>query len=812
MTAPVTGIQYLVSLVDGIAGNRAHLPPLVIAVTSDDECRTAQAFLDGYRERLSVDGRGALVPHAWTSDQLLTAVARHPMPDVELLNQLAGQLSTTMPPGASGWWRPSLFETCYDVITASDVEPGQIVDQRRELRDHLYNAWERRTPWLAWIQNMATTPSTPGKTLSLIATAIFSGPSRWWFGRRLNSHKWRWFGERIGPVTGVQGDFLSHAVSIVPVGAEHNNNALRRRILVDALLHDLDRLARHKRFFPHRRRRRWTPVLSLDCTGEKGLVCLDVTQSFVELVRDRPTSPLLVTTAMEPAELESTAGTPRSVTEAVRLLKNYVDRAPVALTTRPWLPVRLTAEPEDGAARDWLDAHRKVIPRIPTILSAWTPVAATVITIFSTCAIIIPRTIFGDCTDTWTNDLGERVGLSHGRCEFTPVGDNPTGQYPDLRELEGRIMANNEAVDSMKDFTGAPRDHRKVVFFAPLTRPDNVVERTAPPNALWQLRGAVDAQERLNEAAAADAGRFPIKLLLANSGDLFNDGPAVASVIAEQPLTGPGSIAAVIGISQSRQKAKDAIKNMSDIPVISASMTGNEMTNGVDNLFMIASPNDAIAKKMSEWVRDHQPERKYSKAEIVYDPEDEYFSVDLLRSLQTHLPAEIKPLADEIELGENGSTSNTKSIAKQLCGDAMAGALPVLTGRADQLRKLFTDADTEPTCRDNKITMLAGYGAVVAVASGQLDQYTWLNLAYPALADTAAKSDEATGNDALLAASEAINKNALASGNNPSAKGVLYQLSQGFTVNGETGMFTVTAKEHQDPTTNRVRILEINPK
>jgi hypothetical protein len=61
---PVAGIQHLVSLVDGIAGIRSHLPPLVAAVTSADECETARKSLDGYHQRLSVDNRYSLIPHA----------------------------------------------------------------------------------------------------------------------------------------------------------------------------------------------------------------------------------------------------------------------------------------------------------------------------------------------------------------------------------------------------------------------------------------------------------------------------------------------------------------------------------------------------------------------------------------------------------------------------------------------------------------------------------------------------------------------------------------------------------------------------
>lgn len=807
MIAPVSGIQHLVSLLDDIAEKRPRLPSLVVAVTSADGCETARGFLEGYQQRLSADG--ALVPHASGSDQALPTEERDVMPDVKLLDQLVNQLKETIRPGIGGPWRPSFFETCYDVITANDVRRGQIVDQQQQLHDHLYKKKVQRTRWLKWIQEMAASESVQGKTLGLIAMAVFSGPSRWWLGRRLKSNKWHWFGEHVRSVTGRPGDFLSHALKVIPGGERHENEELRNLILVDALIHDLDQLIRHRKrkFFPRHRRRRWTPALLLDCTGKQGPVYLDVVHSFITLTKNKPVSPLLVIAAMEPTALESDAGTPHSVKETVDLLEKYVNRTPSTLTGKQWLPVLLTSEPEDRTAGGWLNTHRKVNTWIPGPFSAWAPVALTAVIALAATTIVAYRYLFGSCTDTWTNDLGERVGLSDGSCEFTPGGENSS----DLRDLEKQIRENNEAVDGMKDVTGTiPRDYRIVVFFAPLTRPDNVAERTAPPNALWQLRGAVGAQKRLNEAAAHNADKFPIKLLLANSGDLFDNGPDVASVIAEQPLKGPGSVAAVIGISQSRDKAREAFKNMPDIPVIGASLTGNEMTEGNNNFFMVAPPNDAIAKKMAGWVHDHKTERKYTSAAIVYDPDDLYFSVDLRDSLRTYLPDEIQLLPDDIELGEKISTSDTKSLAKQLCNQAVAGVLPVLTGRADQLRKLFTDADAEPACREQKITMLAGYGAVVAVASGQLDQYKWLNLAYTAVAGTAAKSDEATGNDALLAASEAINKDAL-SDKDPSAGGVLYQLGQGFTVNGDTGTFTMTMKDHKDLTTNRIRILETNP-
>jgi hypothetical protein len=805
---PVADIQHFVSLIDKIVETRPNLPPLVIAVTSADGCETARKFLGGYHQRLSVNNAYSLVPHALADGGLLNIADTQFMPDVELLNRIASELHATMPPGTGSRRWASFFQTCYDVITAEDVQLGQIVDQQRQLLDHLYRAWEARTP-LAWIQRMAASSSTLDRRVGLVATLIFSGPIRWWFGRRLNRNRMRWFGEHLTPITGRQGDFLTQALSVVPVGEQHDNAALRLRILLDALLHDLDCLTRRRRFLPHRRRRRWTPVLSLDCTGKEGLACLDIVQCFNELTVNRSISPLLVIAAMEPDGLEFVADTPNAIKDAVKYLQDYINHTTSALTNTPWLPVLLPSGPEDRVASDWLKTHRKVIPRVPGNASAWTPIAILTVIAIGATAIITYQYVSRNCKYTWSNSLGEQVGLTDGTCEFTQMTVERSG-LPYLPNLERAIKDNNSKVDAMKDVAGAPRDYRYVVFFAPLTRPVNVPERTAPANALWQLRGAIEAQRRLNDDAMKDANKVPIKLLLANSGDLFQDGPDVASVIAKQPQSGPGSIAAVIGISQSRTKSRESFERMPDIPVIGASVTGSNMTTGEPNFFVVSPSNDVIAKAMIAWISSHGPQGGYTSATIEYDPNDTYFSKDLHDKLRDYLPEGF--LKQDILLGEQGSPDGAAdSTAAKLCNSVADGTLPILTGRADQLAKLLTDANNEPMCNGKKITMLAGYGAVVAVASGQINQYEWLNLAYAAVADNAVASDEATGNDALVAASDAINKAALASGNNPNSKGVLYQLSLGLTVNGKTGTFTLTPEDHKDSRLNRVKIIETRP-
>jgi hypothetical protein len=811
MITPVAGIQHLVSLTDSIVCSRPRRPPLVIAVTSEGDA-TAREFVDGYHKRLSNIQGESLVPHALGGKEVQSAAARRRDPDVALLDMLAEQLRTTVPAGAGRRWRPQLFQTCLDVMQADGIAADVIVDQRRKLLDHLYGLWEERTPLQKWVQDVANADGMPSKVLGLLATAVFSGPSRWWFGRTLNSRRRRWFGDHVKEVTGHDGDFLSQALHLLPEGSQHGNEALRRRILLDALLRDVDRLVRRRHFLPDRRRRRWTPVLGLDCTAELRSCCYDLVQLFVELTTDMPRSPLLVIAALEQDAVQSGAGHPDSVTQAAERLRKYVDGDSGALPHRPWLPVLLTSEPVDETTQHWLESHCRVTPKIPGRVSAWAPVVATTVLALTAATGVTYPLVTSGCRDTWTNASGERVGVIEENCEFTPVAhpNAHTEEYPNLQRLEAWIRKNNSDVDQLKDSALHPHDFRKVVFFAPLTRPDGVVERTEPANALWQLQGAIKAQEELNGLASQNASQMPIKLILANSGDHFEDGPAVAATIAKQPHEGPGSLAAVIGISQSRQVVVESLKKLSDIAVIGASMYGNHMTDDNDNFFMAAPPNDAFAEKMAQSVTNHEF-GSYRRALIVYDRGDTYFSKDLRDSLRKNLTdTNAVTLDKDVDIPESPNQTLSDDIeakARQVCRAASNGALPLLVNRADQLKKLFAAGDKVSECRDHTITMLAGPGAVVDVASGDVKDHRWLDLRYTSLADTAPDSDRSTGNDALQAASRAINKAAEVSGNNtPNARGVLFQLRQDdFEVNSRGGSFKFTPDRKRAD--NPIRIL-----
>lgn len=807
MNTPAGNIERFVSLLDGIVTTGPLFPPVAIAVTSGNESEIAREFLKEYARRFSGDDKNSLVPHVFAEPAPpLNASAGNRMPDVALLDHISNELKNTIPKSAGP--RPGFpfFTLCHDVITANNIWGSGEEDARRKLCDHLYDKWENRTPGLVLIRSMPG-GEVLGNALNSISKALFRGLHRRWFERRLNRRKLHWFGEHVAEVTNTKGDFIARALKIVPGGEEvkYDKAALRRRILLDALLRDLDRLTKRRRFLPNHRRRRWTPVLLLDCTADRPAtdenICLGVARSLGELYErkleaNELTSPLLVIAAISSTEkLNPDVGEPISAEKAAERLDRYVKHN--APPDSAWLPVLLTSEL-------WPSKDGKVNPRIPGKLSAWAPVAIVTVIVLSAATIVTYEQVFASCANTWYNDSGERVGLSDGTCDFTPVATNPTG-FPDLQQMEREIVENNAAVDKIKK---AP-EYRYIVFFAPLTRPYNDAGITQPANALWQLRGAIDAQKELNEKARGDTEKVPIKILLANSGDLFANGKEVASIIASQRQRGPHSIAAAIGISQSRFVTLEAFKNMPDIPVVGATITGNRMTEQKTNFFVVAPPNSAFVEKMTQWVRDNKDKKKLTGWTVIYDPGDPLFSLDLRNSLEVSLPQELLPRRKEKAFSEEDSNNTgTSDLVRELCEDALRGILPVFTGRPDQLAKILAVGKDVTECKNNKITMLAGAGAIVAMASGRVDGNSWLNLAYPVLASTAVCSEKATGYDALLVVSEAINKSHRYSGGEPSAKGVLNDLLDGFELNGRTGNLSVGNKEFVDRKSDRILILE----
>ncbi|CCH33386.1 hypothetical protein ABZ816_18315 [Actinosynnema sp. NPDC047251] len=758
MIKPVEGMHDLVSLLDDVIGARPRLPTPVVVVVADDQA-VGTGFLDGVRQRL-VDVEDAdLVPAAHVGQVLATAAEKHPLPDVRLLHQVAEEFAGSIPSGAGKRWRPRRFTLCLDIVEAGpEIGAASLVNQKSALLDHLYRRWEERNGLIGWARRMST-EDLPLRLPGLLLTALLSGPSRWLFHRRLNGRSTRWLRAHVKSASGLKGDFASQAVWLLPANGLEGLPSLRRRVLVDALLQDLADLTRRGRFSPRRRRRRWTPVLLVDGTRP---LAADLLTQVAEQVKDLRPGPLVVVGTLPPDLAAVTVKTEHDVPDAVRVLRRVVNGERSALAQPPYLAVRVPAGPAHPAAQTWLGSHRRVDLRVPGI-SAYVPLALTVALVAGAVAYAGYEYWLGGCADTRTS-AGQVVGVVDGRCSFVDGGLAHAPGVPVLADLERQVADNNAAVDGMKDLDGRQRYYREVVFFAPLTRADQS-ESTAPPNAIWQLEGAVREQRKHNERATQVNEDVPVKLVLANSGDRFTDGRWVAGKIAQRPRSGRGGLAAVIGISQSRQDAFDAVRvELSGVPVIGASMYGRQMAKNA-NMFLSAPFNSAYAEVIAGWVRGRPgQDRDAPQAAVVYDPDDPYYSAELHSELKTR---GIGSVAKNIEIREKpGNTPELgQDDVERLCRESDR-VVPVLVGRGDQLLKLLAMASNSTACTNppgGKLRLITGPGGLVVDAAGEFDRYPWAEVSVTGLVDTpgkqgvtAADSERATGAEAFGVAAQAI--------------------------------------------------------
>ncbi|GLZ39280.1 hypothetical protein Acsp05_29040 [Actinokineospora sp. NBRC 105648] len=768
MLKPVNGMQFVLPLIDHIVETKPSMPPLVIAVTSADPA-DSKLFVDGYHDRLRDIKDRPLVPSARVGAITLAMARAAAEPDTALFDEIVNQLRSSIPSGAGRRWRAEQFALCLDVFQAAGhVHLTETDANRDELLDWLYKRWEGRRKLLSWAKRVSASGELPSKVLGFVITALLQGPSRWLFARRLNSRKLQWFGEHVVKATGLHGDFIGQAVYLLPDGMLGDVRTLRRRILFDALLRDVALFMRRRRFFPHRRRRRWTPVLMIDAHESAGATLVDL---YDELSSDRPAMPLLVIAAM-PEEAVAKDETVVEFDAAAQPLRELVDQQNARQPRRIVLRLPADFEP-DPVARNYLSTHRLVTPKVPGRVSALAPLVLTVLLLLASSGFAAYRYFGSGCADTKVLDSGERVGVIESGCSFgQPYADD----VPHLSDLENEVFENNAFVDSLRGEDNEPLYYREVVFFAPLTRPD-IVGRTAPPNSIWQLQGAVRAQREHNNTAK-NGNLVPIKLILANSGDRFAGGAWVAAKIAARPHAGQGELAAVIGISQSRQEVRDVILgNLKGIPVIGASMYGSAMVAKYD-ISLTAPLNPAFAATIATWLR----EMGDKKGAVVYDPDDTYFSAELHSSLRGE---KVGSEESDIKVSEKMSEVDDEKIGV-MCEHADT-RIPILVGRADQTIAILSRMKNLATCanRKNPMAVLVGPGMIVEAAAGKPGESydpdgrgqanEWLDLYLTSLANTAVGSETSTGNDAFRFAAEAI-KDARSAGG-PTFDAILVQTS-----------------------------------
>jgi hypothetical protein len=721
--------------------------------------------------RLGTGGTGhlaSLVPHALVDEELLACdrpgedAAAQDGPHVRLLDRVARQLRTTMPDG-SGALRLTEFDACLSVLRA-DIVPGDVTDERRALRDRIYDKY-------AWKFGFAAEAARLGEELGArqwsaitrVVTTPLAWLWRWSYGVRIDrGARFRW----VGGILDEPGrSFLNAAMSLrdahlrsraqdlagqgAPVGpgapaasarsavsaVSARDEAVVRQVLLTALIHDLARAARPPVWSVRRPRRRWPFVLLLPTVGGDASPSRRLLNSFSAVSDDVGTCPLLVlgaatadippyavgpprqgvpfqgprpggggTTARSVAALLAAGASGQSV-EAVRLVP--LSREPDNGTTAERPAVQRTVRSRDRRASDWL---RPVVAAV----ALTTLVAAGLFQVLKPAeaphrAVARVKT---PAVDTWCPRVstGERVGITDGAddCELAH------GLYaPELRELEARLGRQNAAVDRTEPY-------RTLVFLAPLSV--GSTSRRTVPTGFQMLRGALLAQKQVNDLNLKS--QMPIRLLVANAGEYFTFGSHgglnttnssrvdVARMIVDR--IDRDRIAGVIGLTQSRPESLQAAVELDarGVTVLGTGVSGQPMVEGDSpvSYFQLSAPDQRMARVMASFAR-HSPRlaaltkvgsgHTAPAAVVVFDPHDRYFSADLKKRF-TDAYGSAGPVYP-VPYGESGNDSRTPSVAAGICAlIRRTDGFVLYAGRSSVMHDLFYYLQNDKQCRTRR--------------------------------------------------------------------------------------------------------------
>jgi hypothetical protein len=562
---PLPGVHLLVMALDEIASRRPDrlgVPGLVLT----GEGSAARDFVAGYRERLASGGIEEpvmLAPHALIEDGRVErhAARRNVEPDVALFDELADQLENTVPPGA-GALRLRTFRVCRAVLEAR-VGGGSRARRRKQLRNHLFAEYVADTGWLGWMEGLARS-QPEGQSDPwwwTVAGLLVCDLPRWVYGRWLaGSRRMRWFcGQLAQAGTPPTRDFLSAGCWLAKDGPDRGNESLVRLVLLTALVRDLRQFSAPRLLSARGRRRAWPFVVLLASVDGDG-PSRRFLDSYAALQPAEPDPPILLLAATSSEPPEYTAAFPQTELDAVaetlreELDGRYRGEAP---------GLRHVELPEAAPARDaadWIGAHRKV-PARESRAWDWAPLVAV---LSAVTVLLAAGTVYGvsqlSNVDTASavpppqpaadpncplirkshKSPDEMVGITDGSCTLSD----------ELRPYEQQILEENQKIGK--------QPYRTVVFFAPLTVPEDAPERTGG-TGLPRLLGAMLAQQELNNQARSNRHQVPIRLLIANTGDRFVDGEAVAKQLVELAKK-DRRLAGVIGIWQSRDESKKAIE------------------------------------------------------------------------------------------------------------------------------------------------------------------------------------------------------------------------------------------------------------
>lgn len=745
------------------------------SVAADDTGRGApdpalSALVHVYHHRLVRLGTGetghlaSLAPHALVDEELLACErpaeddAGSDGPHVRLLDRVARQFRATMPDG-SGTLRLPEFDACLSVLRA-DITPGDVTDERRALRDRIYDKY-------AWKFGFAAEVTRLGEELgprqwsaiTKVVTTPLAWLWRWSYGLRVDrGARFRW----VGAMLDEPGrSFLNSAMSLrdahlrsraqeragreAPVDAtpaaasalsaasavSARDEAVVRQVLLTALVHDLARAARPPVWSVRRPRRRWPFVLLLPTVAGDDSPSRKLLNSFAAVAEDVGTCPLLVlgaatadippyavplprhtipvqgtrhldtgSTAQAVASLLAAGAAGRPV-DAVRLVP--LSRVPDNGTTAERLAVQRTVRARDRRAADWL---RPIVTAV-----AVTALIATglfqALRPGETHTRAKPPTVNSWCRHVGT---GERVGITDG----TDHCDLAHGLYaPELRSLEATLGKQNTQVDRAEPY-------RTLVFFAPLSV--GSASRRTVPTGFQMLRGALLAQKQVNKLHLKS--QMPIRLLVANAGEYFafgshgglnttnHSGVDVAAMIVDRIHR--DHIAGVIGLTQSRPESLQAAAELDakGVTVIGTGVSGQPMVEGDSpvSYFQLSPPDARIARVLAAFARHSprlaaltkiDPGHTAPAAVVVFDPRDHYFSADFKNRFTDAYGHDgaVYP----VPYSESGNDSQTPAVAANICTlIRKTDGFVLYAGRSGVMHDLFYYLQGDKGCRTHQ--------------------------------------------------------------------------------------------------------------
>jgi len=478
-------------------------------------------------------------------------------------------------------------------------------------------------------------------------------------------------------------------------------------------------------------------VALLRCTADPSSPLRSLLGTYVDVVREHGTSPLLVVAAA-PGERPAfardlpaldLAAAARALTDEHRSAEQgcvLVDLGP--------------ATPDDPAAQHWLITHRKVPFRPNRPLDYASPVLSLLCAgalLAAGLLYLAPR--HQPCDDTWTNQVQERVGVTDGTCLLADDPGPGTGaqhrDYKALKKVEEAIARQNAQV--LAQYRDQKLVYRTVVFFSPVTKP--ALPGRAGEVFLQQLQGVALAQEWANEEAENNQNQVRIRLLIANPGDRYANARAVARKIVNLAAE-DRSIAAVVGVSQSRRETRAAIDLLTQdrLTVIASEITADNISRS-PYFYQVAPSNNRLAAAAASFAW-HRPsvltatgERITARrAVVIEDPADLYsqnLGEDFRRRFAAIGGTVVRTFA--YQPGQKRIVSTAEDLAQGVCETIDTEKDLVFYSQRAYDLPAFLDAVKRSTkCNGQRITVLSGDDGQGFVATQGHLRYPFLQFYY----------------------------------------------------------------------------------